>query len=89
MKILLLLAGVFSALAFGGCVAVVDDGHPAYGSVSVSYYHGRPYYYRSGVRYWGYPAGYRGPYRDGYYRGGYYRGGHYNGGYHRTVIRAY
>ncbi len=54
----MLLSG---AVLLSGCetVAVVDRS-PYYRPGAVYYESGRPYYYTSGVRHWGYPHGYRG-----------------------------
>ena len=61
MKACFLSLVLCGAALLTGCetVAVVD--HSPYYSPGVVYYDsGRPYYYTSGVRYWGYPRGYTG-----------------------------
>src|SRR6478735_12183136 len=83
MKAIFLSVLICGAALLTGCetVAVVD--HSPYYRPGVVYYDsGRPYYYTSGVRYWGYPRGYGGPYRGGYGYG--YGGSHY---YSREVNR--
>ncbi len=74
MKTALLLALGVVSLSFSGCrsVTVVEERRPVVGYTSVSYYHGRPYYYSGRTRYWGYPPGYRTPapvYRHHHRRG--------------------
>ena len=66
MKAFLLPVFLCGAALLTGCetVAVVDRS-PYYRPGVVYYDGGRPDYYTSGVRYWGYPAGYSG-YRSSY-----------------------
>jgi hypothetical protein len=67
MKAIFLPVLLCGAALLTGCetVAVVD--HSPYYRPGVVYYDsGRPYYYTSGVRYWGYPHGYSGYRNYGY-----------------------
>ena len=82
MKALLVPVLLAGAMLLTGCeTAVVAHGTPHHSAAVVQYDSGRPYYYSSGRRYYGYPTGYNRSHYGGYYGNRYSSG--YGSGYNR------